>query len=335
MPPGFSNKTARTEMMLTKIYKNPGLFLLKNNCENLYQQGKCAKLILMKQKILLTMFASWLLLTASSKQTFALSHNSFAAQDSEPTATSETAVDMIERINNYRTDLNLPAYYPDQSLAQASQWVVDTMVATEFISHYDENGANPQQRAEKAGYEEHVTEIIFGGLGGADAAWDWWTENELHHGLLISEDYVEFGVATAVSEQSGRQYWAIMFGFGDGHYDSNGLSTEHNADSNIVTKLPPTATVEITAVSPTSTATQREPTATTEQVALVTDSDTPNTSSADPVSGDQGESSNSLNLSTPNESQWLMIAAVATIILGVAVFYFPRLGISRKFEEKT
>jgi hypothetical protein len=30
-----------------------------------------------------------------------------------------------------------------------------------------------------------------------------------------------------------------------------------------------------------------------------------------------------------------MIAAVATIIFGVAVFYFPRLGISRKFKEKT
>ncbi len=82
------------------------------------------------------------------------------------------------------------------------------MAATEFISHYDDTGANPQQRAEKAGYDEHVTEIIFGGLGGVDAAWEWWTENDLHHGLLISEDYVEFGVATA----SQRTKWAAILG---------------------------------------------------------------------------------------------------------------------------
>ena len=290
----------------------------------------------MKQKILLSMFALLLLLLASSKQTFALGKSSSATQDSESTNIPETAVYMTERINQYRTELNLPTYYQDQSLAQASQWAVDTMAATEFISHYDDTGANPQQRAEKAGYDEHVTEIIFGGFGGADAAWEWWIDNELHHTLITSEDYIEFGVATAVNEQSGRQYWAIMFGFGDGHYDSEALTNGHNNETSVVTKLPPSvSTADITAVSPTSTATLPDPTATTEQIAGVTDNTPIDPSPTNPNTENPSAPISTATTNTLGESQWLMIAAVGTIIMGIAVFYFPRLGISQKFKERT
>ncbi len=288
----------------------------------------------MKQKILLTMFALWLLSGASSKQIFALGKDPSAAQDSAPTTTPETAVRMSERINNYRTELGLPTYYLDHSLSQASQWVVDTMAATEFISHYDESGANPQQRAEKAGYDQHVTEIIYGGFGGADAAWEWWQENELHHDLITSEDYVGFGVATAISEQSGRQYWAIMFGFGDGQYETETSTSIHEGNDS-VTKLPPaTSTSEATAVSPTSTAILPEPTATTEQVALVTEvSPTNPATSAQNQPTIINEADTSLNNSS-QESRWLIIAAIATIVFGVAVFYFPKHGLSQKFKER-
>ena len=310
-------------------------FLLKNCNGNLYQRDKCAKLIIMKQNILPTMFALWLLLMVSSKQIFALGDKPLAAQDPTPTTAPETAVHMTERINNYRTELGLPAYYQDQKLAQAAQWVVDTMVATEFISHYDDSGSNPQQRAEAAGYDEHVTEIIYGGIGGADAAWEWWFENELHHGLIISEDYIELGVATAVNEQSGRQYWAIMFGFGDGQYETDGLGSNHENEASIVTKLPPaTLTSEVTAVAATSTADQPDPTATSEQIAAVTDTVpiNPATSGNNPVTNTSTDTS---GINTIEETKWLIIAAVATIIIGIAVFYFPRLGLSQKFKERT
>lgn len=287
----------------------------------------------MKQKILLMMFALWLLVTVSSKQIFALDHNSSATQDSTTTPTPETAVHMIERVNNYRTKLDLPVYYQDQALTQASQWVVDTMVATEFISHYDEDGANPQQRAEKAGYDEHVTEIIFGGLGGADAAWEWWTDNELHHGLLISEDYVEFGVATAIHDQSGRQYWAIMFGFGDGQYEMDGRANGHDGEIDVSTKLPSaTSTSEVTAVPP--TAVLPDPTATSEQVALITEDESAYPGSTNSNSGDKSSMSRASSNSLA-ETRWAIIAAVGTIIFSIAVFYFPRHGLSQKFKERT
>jgi uncharacterized protein YkwD len=291
----------------------------------------------MKQKILLLMFALLLLITVPSKQIFALGENPTAAQDSTPPATPETAVHMTERINNYRTEQDLPAYYYDQKLAEASQRLVDTMAATEFISHYDDTGANPQQRAEEAGYDEHVTEIIFGGFGGADAAWEWWVENELHHGLIISEDYIEFGVATAVSEKGERQYWAVMFGSGDGQYETEDLTGNHENAAGVVTKLPPaTSTTEVTAVAATGTAAQPDPTATTEQVAAVIE-DTPENSA--PSDSKQGAGTTSTasaaGVNSLEETRWLIIAAVATIIIGIAVFYFPRLGLSQKFKERT
>jgi uncharacterized protein YkwD len=288
----------------------------------------------MKQKILLTMFALWLLFMVSSKQIFALGENASATQDSATTPTPETAVHMMERINDYRTELDLPVYYHDQALTQASQWVVDTMAATEFISHYDENGANPQQRAEKAGYDEHVTEIIFGGLGGADAAWEWWAENELHHGLLISEDYVEFGVGTAIHEQSGRQYWAVMFGFGDGQYEMDGRANGHDGEVDVSTKLPSaTSTAEVTAVPP--TAVLPDPTATSEQVALITEDESAYPGPSSDNSGNKPDMSRSSNNNSVEESKWLIIAAVGTIVFSVAVFYFPRHGLSQKFKEPT
>ena len=273
------------------------------------------------------MFALWLL-SASSKQTFALGERSIAAQDSVPTTTPETAVIMVERINDYRTELGLPAYYQDETLIQASQWVVDTMAVTEFISHFDDTGANPQQRAEKAGYDEHVTEIIFGGFGGSDAAWEWWTENDLHHTILTSEDYVEFGVATAVSEQ-GRQFWAIMVGAGDGHYGS-GLPLENNNPADTVTKLPSaTSTIEVTAVATDSPTAQPDATATTEQITLVTNPTNIDTTVTNAANAENTPSS------ALEESSWLIVAAVATIIIGIAIFYFPRLGLNQKFKERT
>lgn len=224
----------------------------------------------------------------------------------------------------------------DDSLRQGAQWIAETMAANEFISHYDDTGANPQQRAERAGYTAHVTEIIYGGLGGADAAWKWWIENDLHYGLLTSEDYVEFGVAMATGEQSGRIYWAVMFGAGDGKY--NDASAEDEPVSpGFVTKLPPTSlpTSETAVPSPTSSL---DPTATSVQVAA----NPPITNIADLQLDEQTTATTNNNSATSRgqesdslkESLWLIIAALVTIIFGIAVFYFPRHGLSQKFKEK-
>lgn len=286
----------------------------------------------MKQKNLLLLFALWPLFAVSSKQIFASGLESFPAQDEAPPITTETAVFMAQRINAHRQELGLPAYTYDDSLAQASQWVVDTMAANEFISHYDDNGANPQQRAERAGYNAHVTEIIFGGFGGADAAWEWWSERELHESLLTSQDYTEFGVAVTIGAESGRTYWAVMFGKGD----PDAASSANSSTPGLVTKMPPATAIVETAVTSQPTATSHpDPTATSEQNSP--DSQAYPAPPADP-SSDGSVSANTtstLNGASLENPPWLIIAAVLTIIFSIAVFYFPRLGLSQKFKEKT
>jgi uncharacterized protein YkwD len=299
----------------------------------------------MKQLKLLTLFALWLLFAAIPKQIFALGGVPAAAQDTEtptPTETdsetaADTAVDMANRVNQHREEMGLPPYHYDTSLAAASQRVADTMAATEFISHYDDTGANPALRAEQAGYTAHVTEIIYGGFGGADAAWKWWIDNDLHYGLLLSEDYVEFGVARAVGEQSGRIYWAIMFGAGDGRYREDALLTDDAISDSEAKRPVSTATSPATAVSPTSAPTSSPvPTATAAEIALAESGDDappPHQDAVDHNLDDTSSAANggvALENNSLEENRWLIIAAAVTIVLSIALFYFPRLGLSHK-----
>ena len=275
----------------------------------------------MKLNTKLSLFALSLLLLAPTKQTFALDNNRIGWQDSE----TDTAVAMAQRVNTHRQEIGLPAYAVNDALTRAAQQVADHMAATEFTSHYDGNGANPSQRALQAGYEDHVTEIIYGGFGGSDAAWQWWSENDLHYGLIINEDYHEFGVGMAVGHDSGRAYWAIMFG--------TGLPVKE-AVSTFTPSVPPAETkltgTTATAVPPPVPTASEAPTllpdATNSTVALTMLEENPNNET-------NGVSDEPNNLTPPPEpaysqdeedSTWLIIAAALTIIVGAVFFYFPR-----------
>jgi hypothetical protein len=121
-----------------------------------------------------------------------------------------------------------------------------------------------------------------------------------------------------------------MFGFGDGEYDTEEPAEQKDGKNN----APPTATTTAaaTAVEATSTVPLPDPTATTEQVALATDREINNPTSANP---DTAATPTQANANSPRESQWLIIAAVGTIIFSIAIFYFPRHGLSQKFKERT
>ncbi|MCA9872498.1 MAG: CAP domain-containing protein [Anaerolineales bacterium] len=274
----------------------------------------------MKQNIRLSMFALCLLVFTSTKQTFALENNRFRQQPPDV----DTASSMAARINAHREEAGLPPYEPNDALTNAAQIVADHMAATEFISHYDSTGASPSQRAVQAGYADHVTEIIYGGFGGADAAWTYWMENELHHSLILSEDYHEIGVGMAVGLDSGRAYWSIMLGTGRPLEKS---STAEAIPPGTVTKLPGSTSTAVPLPSPTA---DRQPTETPaeETTIALTSLETGG------LDGSQGAllaPDNGIN-PTPakpadpdsDESPWLILAAAATILAGIVFFYFPR-----------
>lgn len=273
----------------------------------------------MKQNIRLSMFALCLLVFTSAKQTFALDNNRFGHQ--EPV--TDTAEDMAARINAHRQDAGLPHYVPNNTLAGAAQTVADHMAAAEFTSHYDGNGANPSQRALQAGYTDHVTEIIYGGFGGADAAWTYWSENDLHNDLLLSEDYREFGVGMAVGA-SGRAYWAIMLGTGE---PTAKPTTSATIVPGAVTKLPGTATTAVPSPAPTASQSPTEVPTIDSAVALTSlESSGPDNSASSTAATDNNTAPSPAKPANQeaDDSPWMIVAAALTILAGVIFFYFPR-----------
>jgi len=289
-------------------------------CSDLSTARICAKLLHMKQNIRLSMFALCLLVLASAKQTFALDNNRFGHQ--QPGA--DTAKGMATRVNAHREEAGLTPYVLNDALTSAAQQVADHMAATEFTSHYDGNGANPSQRALQAGYTDHVTEIIYGGFGGAEAAWTYWKDNELHHDLIVSEDYHEFGVGMAVGVESGRMYWAVMLG--TGLPEEKPLTAVTPIIPGTVTKLPGAATAVPTPAA-TSDQSAAETTATDTTVTLTAlDNGRANDNAGTLGSPDDGTTpapAKPANEDT-EDSPWMIVAAALTILAGVVFFYFPR-----------
>jgi uncharacterized protein YkwD len=286
----------------------------------------CAKLTGMKQDIRLSLFALLLLIFLPTKQIFALGASNYRWQNLE----SDSAALMGSRVNDHRQQADLPSYATNESLRQAAQKIADHMATTEFISHFDGDGANPTLRAERFGYTDHVTEIIYGGFGGVNAAWEWWLANELHQNLILSEDYYEFGVGMAVGVESGRFYWAIVFGTGL-PADEEPAPAATLPDSQ--PKLPVTATTAVPAPSPTA---EQIPT----EMAVAAILETPtlvNINGSTPSGAialtDEGLDSSLATdeivaIATPQDT-WLIIAAAVTILFGILIFYFPRASWSR------
>lgn len=289
----------------------------------------------MKQNIRLSLFALFLLLLASAKQTFALDNNLNSLQTSE----ADTAVDMANRVNDHRAESGLLPYTQNTALVQAAQQVADHMAATEFTSHYDAEGSSPSQRALQRGYTDHVTEIIYGGFGGVNAAWEWWTENELHDSLLLSTDYHEFGIGRAVGVDSGRVYWAIMFGTGTSA-DKTGTAVTP-AIPGIVTKLPGTGVTAVPSPSPVAGQTPTQVLAAEDTAVSLTSLESDGTlESAVYIETATGGASTPTTAGSANEAEedstWLIVAAALTILFGVVFFYFPRAGQSRpKPQDRT
>jgi uncharacterized protein YkwD len=285
----------------------------------------------MKSNILLLTFALFLLIMAMTKQTFALDNSNISGRYQD----LDSATDMIILMNNYRQEAGLSPYVLNDSLNNAAQRVADHMAATEFTSHYDADGASPSKRALQAGYDDHVTEIIYGGFGGGAAAWEWWMTNETYTGLILSQDYHEFGVGMAVGAESERFYWAIMFGAGVPTAVTNDRPSP--AAAGIVTKLP--ASEETAVPSPTiALIVGPAPTEVFINATLSPLTDQPDNLLPTLINADSAEAVDTImphSTATPaptgsdGESPWLVIAAAITILAGIIIFYFPRLAWTR------
>ena len=106
--------------------------------------------------------------------------------------------------NKARQEFGLPAYNLDQSLMRAAQkyseFLVPFMKADQQINHYLDG--NPQERAQREGYNGAVGENLESIGGIMEMGADKWVDNLLdspgHREAILSNDYKDMGVGCAV-----------------------------------------------------------------------------------------------------------------------------------------
>lgn len=135
---------------------------------------------------------------------------SAAAAATKPPTEIQTTVQSINRL---REEANLPLYVPEEKLMKVAQGHAEYMAETTYVSHYGRHESRANDRAVIAGYDAHVSEIIFGGSADLSAVLAWWSESAVYRPLMLSERYHEIGVGLAYATD-GRAYWAIVLGEG-------------------------------------------------------------------------------------------------------------------------
>lgn len=130
-----------------------------------------------------------------------------------------TASEMIEEINSLRETKGLSPYEQNPILMTIAQTHADYIASTGVLTHFDDKGRRPYQRALDAGYSVSgnlsvggfFTEAIYSGSGISDqdviAAW---LGNPADSVALTSAEYEDVGVA--VTAANGITYYVLVAG---------------------------------------------------------------------------------------------------------------------------
>lgn len=117
---------------------------------------------------------------------------------------------LLSRANSLRREKSLPAYSSHSALTAAARDHAAWMVAAGSISHKQDNGSGPRERAQNHGYPSNwVSENIYMGPN-AQAAWTFWLNSPIHYAGLVSPYYNNIGIGTASG--AGRHAFVLLFG---------------------------------------------------------------------------------------------------------------------------
>lgn len=118
--------------------------------------------------------------------------------------------DLLSRINSLRREKGLPAYAAHSALTAAASSHAVWMINTGRISHTQDNGAGPRERAQNHGYPSNwVSENIYMGAN-AQTAWTFWLNSPVHYAGLVSPYYDNIGIGTASG--GSRRAFVLVFG---------------------------------------------------------------------------------------------------------------------------
>jgi uncharacterized protein YkwD len=134
-------------------------------------------------------------------------------------AGSQSASEIISRINAYRAQNGLYSYTINQNLMNSAQVQSDYQASIQSVTHSGSGGTSPKDRAYAAGYGGGstiwVSEIIYGGTQATvDTAMSWWKGSSVHNNAMLSSQSLEIGAGVASS--GGSTYFTVVMGLVSG-----------------------------------------------------------------------------------------------------------------------
>ena len=127
-------------------------------------------------------------------------------------AAQDTQSLLLARINGLRASQGLPAYSISAALNAAAGNHARWMARSGTVSHLQDDGTGPRERARNAGYTSNwVSENIYRGpRASALDAWNWWLGSPIHYAGITSPNYDNVGIGSASGEYGAA--YVLVFG---------------------------------------------------------------------------------------------------------------------------
>jgi uncharacterized protein YkwD len=121
---------------------------------------------------------------------------------------NETELDMMSRINDYRTSVGLNALEPINHISFKSEEHNDYMITNDVVGHYFfESRSNNIKQVLGA---VRVSENLAYNYNTNNAALNAWLNSEGHK-ENIEGDYTHFGISIKTNPENGRKYYTNIF----------------------------------------------------------------------------------------------------------------------------
>jgi uncharacterized protein YkwD len=123
--------------------------------------------------------------------------------------------EIVQLINNARTNAGLPALAVNAQLAAAAQAHSIDMACYSLLSHSGSDASTIQQRIAASGYAStYSLEMIYGGYGAYPlTAFTWWMNDPTHNAVIFNASIAEIGAGYAYVEDSSHgNYYTVDFG---------------------------------------------------------------------------------------------------------------------------
>ena len=121
-----------------------------------------------------------------------------------PSQNNSEAGQIIALINAARAENGLSALAQNDKLDSAARGHSDDMACNNLRSHTGSDGSSVGQRVAATGYASSGSEEIIYVSGGAEAAFSWWMNDQIHRDAILQAKHVHIGVG--VSNLPGSTY---------------------------------------------------------------------------------------------------------------------------------